>query len=182
MSSLRENLGRWFVELRWAWVETTWRELFVRALAWLGVITVIGAGGWWFYSCRGPAEDTSSLAEDLRSDSPYVRARAYRILGERDDSAACFAYALCDSRPQIRLEAADALACFPHSTADAVPALVDALEDEDPRIRCQAAVALGKAGSRAEEASLALHKAAEKDPDPYVQECAGVALRDLSSK
>jgi HEAT repeat protein len=62
----------------------------------------------------------------------------------------------------------------PH-TATAIPTLADALADGNPRVRREAAVALGKIGVSARSAAEPLRKALQDD-DPDVQKAAGEAL------
>ncbi len=158
MTSYRNGLDRRLVQLQWAWRELTWAQLLARVGAWLGVLAILVLAFWWWRRSRPPDPDLKTLQADLRSQSPNVRAHAYHVLLERDDAASCFGRALRDDRLEIRREAAAALAQYEHSTAPAVKALIDALADSDEEIRCASAIALGRAGDRADLAAPALRR------------------------
>lgn len=119
-----------------------------------------------------------------------------RALGEKDDYRTQFLVttalgvigpaavrglteALGAPDPGLRERAAHALAmiCDPDAE-EAVPALVKALEDKNPKVRMTAASALGGIGSAAREAIPALERALQ-DKDENVRACAAVALKEI---
>lgn len=59
---------------------------------------------------------------------------------------------------------------------DAVPALVEALKDNDSAVRSYAASTLGKIGPAARDAVPALKALSENDPNPDVRGVAATAL------
>jgi hypothetical protein len=156
MTSWRDEWDRRLVQLRWKWQELTWGHLLLRVSAWLGIVLLIATGVWW-WKTRSPSEpDLEALRVDLRSNDPNIRSRAYKLLADRDGAAKCFASALYDENVEIRLEAAQALADYPQSTAPATDALIYRLSDTNERVRGYCAIALGHAWERFEEANRAL--------------------------
>lgn len=75
----------------------------------------------------------------------------------------------------------DALRDLERIGTPAVPALIEALQDKDVRVRVYAADVLGALGSKAQEAVPALAKAL-KDPDQYVRASAAEALHEIGSQ
>lgn len=94
----------------------------------------------------GREKTTAELIQDLNSNQEKDRIVAVRLLGARK-----------------------------RDPAEAVPALVKALQDDEGDIRWSAAIGLGYFGGQAKEAVPAL-EAARKDRDARVREAAGVAL------
>lgn len=75
----------------------------------------------------------------------------------------------------------DLLTTFTSRTRAGVPLLVEALEDEDPRVRIVAAVALEKIGAEAKPAIPALTDALD-DEDEFVQKAARAAIDTIQSE
>jgi HEAT repeat protein len=74
-----------------------------------------------------------------------------------------------------RIKAVRLLAQRKGEAAKVVPALIDALKDNDGDVRWSAAIGLGYFGDQAKDAIPALQEA-QHDPDARVREGAGVAL------
>ncbi len=74
-----------------------------------------------------------------------------------------------------RLRAVRALPQHREDAAEIVPALIEALQDEEPEVRRSAAFGLGTFGEQAKDAVPAL-QAALNDPASEVRKAAGVAL------
>jgi vesicle coat complex subunit len=91
-------------------------------------------------------EPTARLIEQLKAPEPLTRLKAVRTLPERKDDA-----------------------------AQVVPALIEALKDEDAGVRRGAAFGLGSFGERGRDAIPAL-QAALRDRESDVRKAAGVAL------
>lgn len=90
--------------------------------------------------------------------------------------------ALADATDKLRRRlAARALGELAPQASPAVPALIGALEDEDPWVRKWACVALGNIGARAAAALQALSKA-EEDSDERVRKAAKVASTLVNTK
>ena len=96
----------------------------------------------------GKTKSTDELITDLKSPQAPAKDRivAVRLLPQRKGDA-----------------------------ARVVPALTEALKDNDDDIRCSAAIGLGYFGEQAKDAVPAL-QAAQGDSDVRVREAAGVAL------
>jgi HEAT repeat protein len=94
----------------------------------------------------GCGESTDQLIGDLKSPREADRIKAVRLLPQRKGDA-----------------------------AKVVPALTEALKDEDGDVRWSAAIGLGYFGEKATDAVPAL-QAAQGDRDARVREAAGVAL------
>jgi HEAT repeat protein len=94
----------------------------------------------------GCGKSTDQLIDDLKSPQEADRIKAVRLLPQRKGDA-----------------------------AKVVPALTDALKDEDGDVRWSAAIGLGYFGEKAKGAVPAL-QAAQGDRDARVREAAGVAL------
>jgi hypothetical protein len=180
--TLRDRFEDWLVQLRWSWRELTWTQLLIRAAAWAGVCAVIGLAAWWWLSRHRSEPDLMTLRRDLRSRNANVRQHAYELLFKRDDAAECFGYALRDDDLEIRKQAAETLAHYPHSTAPAVRALIDALTDQDENVRGWSAQALARAGDRADLAIPALKRVVFLDESPVVVYTAEVSLRSLEEQ
>jgi HEAT repeat protein len=64
----------------------------------------------------------------------------------------------------------------------AVPALVVALADVRPEVRCAAAEVLAQIGSQAAHSATPALKVALADPNPSVSRAAAVALKSIGDK
>jgi vesicle coat complex subunit len=91
-------------------------------------------------------KSTDDLVGDLKSSQEKERIVAVRTLPQRKGDA-----------------------------AQVVPALIEALKDNDGDVRRSAALGLGSFGEQARDAVPAL-RAAQRDPDARVREAAGIAL------
>ncbi len=94
----------------------------------------------------GKQKSTNQLIADLKSSKERDRIVAVRLLQYREGDA-----------------------------TQVVPALIEALKDNDGDVRWSAAIGLGYFGEQAKDAIPAL-QAAQHDSDPRVREAAGVAL------
>jgi len=95
-------------------------------------------------------KSTSQLIADLKSSQERDRIVAVRLLGQREGEA-----------------------------AQVVPALIEALKDNEGDVRWSAAIGLGYFGDQAKEAIPALEEA-QHDRDPRVREGASVALSRIN--
>jgi HEAT repeats len=104
-------------------------------------------------ACSGCGKpSTVQLIDKLKAPETLTRLKAVRILPERTGDA-----------------------------ATVVPALIEALKDEDADIRKGAALGLGTFGAKAEKAVPAL-QAAQRDRETEVRKAAGVALSYIDPK
>ena len=94
----------------------------------------------------GKQKSTNQLIADLKSPEERDRIVAVRLLQHREGDA-----------------------------AQVVPALIEALKDNEGDVRWSAAIGLGYFGDQAKDAIPAL-QTAQHDRDPRVREAAGVAL------
>jgi HEAT repeats len=85
------------------------------------------------------------------------------------------------SNPAVRSDAAAELAAIGPEAAAAIPALIEALKDQEARVRYTAAGALGAIGPEAAPALLALIEAL-KDQDTAVRTLAANTLTDIAIK
>ena len=92
-----------------------------------------------------------------------------------------FASVLDHGDDSARYEAAEQLKEMGPWAAAAVPALIDALNDEDWTNRCAVAEALGEIGPAAVTAIAALTDAIQHDEDLYVQANAVEALGKIGN-
>ena len=184
-STLRERFDRWLVQLQWNWRELTWKQFVIHVSAWVAVIVIILAAWWWWWLRPRSQPDSKTLQMDLRSRDAAVRGHAYEILANRDDAAECFAYALRDQRPEIRAEAAAALASYSHSTAPALQALVDVLLDkqEAESTRAKCVDALQKAKGETDVAVTALrHVLLDQDEGEWMRGKCAESLRNTRGR
>jgi HEAT repeat protein len=87
--------------------------------------------------------------------------------------------ALRDPSPAVRKKAVAKLGNVGTADPAALPALKEALNDRDARVRQEAIVALVKLGSDAQSATAALAELGQRDRDPQVRSCARRALEQL---
>jgi HEAT repeat protein len=120
-----------------------------------------------------------ALVAALKDPNEILRARAALALGNIDPVVAIapMLYALTDTT-SVRVSAVYALA---RAGPAAVPALTQALTNDDQRVRSGAAEALRDIGKEAKPTVPAL-KEALKDPDPGVRLSAAVALGKIEGK
>jgi hypothetical protein len=86
-----------------------------------------------------------------------------------------------DPQPQVRIDAAGALAIIGPPAKEAVHALCAALAKEtDPKMRSVVVSALGKIGPATKEVIPALCAAFAKDTSPYVRDYAAMALEQIA--
>jgi HEAT repeat protein len=78
-----------------------------------------------------------------------------------------------------RLHAVKALGERPRHAERSVPALIEALKDEDAFVRRDAAYALGRFGADAKAASQALAATARQDKNSHVRKAAADALKQI---
>src|SRR5882672_1444287 len=102
-------------------------------------------------SCCGAAESTKRESADQTKEI----ARNIELLRKPDKSSGGRYYS-------VREEAASALGTIGPSATNAVPALIEALNDEKPRVQWAAAAALGNIGPDAKAAVPALIKRVER--------------------
>ena len=86
---------------------------------------------------------------------------------------------LQDDNVLVRVDAARKLAKLGPAARKAVPALIESLSDQDFNVRWRAAMALGEIGPKAKASVPALTESIQKDPDPFAQSAAVVALRKI---
>ena len=127
-----------------------------------------------------PPDETAAPLKALKDENRQVRLRAVRDLGNLGTAGKSAVPALSaamknDIHPHVRIQAALALAQI---GPPAVPALIEALADEEPWVRAQAAHALGTIGSPARDAVPALTQAL-KDPQANVRSKAAFALGEI---
>jgi hypothetical protein len=124
----------------------------VYCLQFRGGISTVHARTWpvvllFLLACAGCAKkSTSELMQDLKSPQGAQRIAAVRLLPQRKGDA-----------------------------AQVVPALIEALKDNNDDVRWSAAIGLGYFGGKATDAIPAL-ETAQHDSDARVREAAGVAL------
>jgi hypothetical protein len=126
------------------------------------------------------AEALAALRADLARDRPFqLRGRAILALGTLGDGPAELVGATraAGDEPVLRFLATRELAEQPGGAPQARPALREALNDADPRVRESAAQGLGKAGDTA--AGPALIGAAKQEPWPFVRRAEVDALGHL---
>ncbi|MBN1393718.1 MAG: HEAT repeat domain-containing protein [Pirellulales bacterium] len=137
----------------------------------------------------------------IGSDAPQAARTAAAALNDEEEDvryAACFALGkigkpaaavapeleklLADKDEHLALAAAWALAHVEPTSAEiaarSVPLLIAALKNSEPRVRCEAAVALGCLGSLAKDAAPAL-KEATRDKNDFVRDAADEALDSI---
>ena len=107
------------------------------------------------------SEAIPRLIELMNSDDGYVRysaAKALATIGVRNPLVnAAFKTALAQNiDPQVRILAAEGLPALGYSARDALPALLDALKDQNPNVRSAAITTVGGFGARAATAVPAL--------------------------
>src|SRR5262249_25850826 len=119
------------------------------------------------------------LVAALADHDALVRSVAVRAIGELAPDVPGGVQALIPLFPDV--EAMRAVARFGPVGAEAVPALVAALKQDDPTARWQAARALGKIGAPSVPAVPELARLTISDPDPLVREHAAEALGDIGS-
>jgi len=78
-----------------------------------------------------------------------------------------------------RLHAAKMMGDRPRDADQFVPALIDALKDQDAFVRRDAAHALAKFGAEAKPATTALSLAARQDKNLHVRQAAADALKQI---
>src|SRR5262249_48023045 len=130
---------------------------------------------------RDPADLRCALTPRLKDPRPEVRAAAVRALlfADRDGaSAPDVAGRLQDESADVRRWAAYFFTRRPTEQAGLVaPGLVKCLEDPDPRVRADAALALGQGDPQA--ALPALERLVKTETDKQVREVAGEVLQAL---
>ncbi len=99
------------------------------------------------FVAAGCQKSTTNIIQETKSADSGTRLKAVRTLGQRRDD-----------RSRV------------------IPALIDALEDEDDEVRKGAAYSLGTFGEDARDAVPAL-RAMSKDSNDEVRKAAGVALK-----
>lgn len=135
-----------------------------------------------------------ALARALSDDDPAMRLNAARMLWQLgsphgiddldpiDITAArdALVAVLRDDDRDVRAAAAIALGAMQRDAMPAVPALIDALQDEWDGVRGQACHALRSIGPQAASAPLVLDALA-RDPVAHVRQCADVALAAVTA-
>ena len=97
------------------------------------------------------------------------------------DATSALGHALTDESLQVRRHAAEAIGIAGPSSADGVPALIDALQSQDDELRRNnSALALAKTGEHASEA-VPMLKGTLRDRDRYVRGQAVEALRRIGT-
>ncbi len=153
-------------------------------------------------SARGVVDDLVKALGDPSGDVRYWSARALGIIGPvvsygGDDpygyveiTVAALTRALKDKSKKVRLEAAWALGRLGPFAKPAVPALLDAMREDDAKdekivtsggsIRWRAMRALADIGPEAKEAIPALLKVVQNGEGRYVHGCAVIALGKIA--
>jgi HEAT repeat protein len=114
---------------------------------------------------------------------PLMLASIITALAERTDldfSALTTSYSelLAHKQAEVRESVSAAVTNWGIAAAPLVPALVTALEDEEPLVRESSAIALGRAGVATEQVAIAL-RAASSDEDDVVATVARESLSQL---
>jgi len=122
-----------------------------------------------------------ALVESLRDSNDLVRMKAAEALGRIGNVAAGFAVpaliiALDDADNNVKEKALEALGNFGESAVPALPRLLSALEDDNPKVRRAAAITLGRL--QIANARTALEGACA-DREAAVRAAAITALHDL---
>jgi hypothetical protein len=182
LTTIRDRLDDWLIQLRWSWQELTWKQVLVRAVSWVAVVVIVLGFALWWRSKANSEPTLKALQTDLRSSNQTVRNRAYEKLFEREDAAGCFGYALRDDNIEVRRDAAFALSTYKYSLSAAVPAMVDALTDPDVEVRSYLVKALGRADEKADVVIPALKRVTFTDESVEVRIGAELSVRDLERK
>lgn len=152
----------------------------------IALLAALGASAYYFIrsnsldSLVGPGEtippEVRNLAADLKSSSKEDRAKACRNLARvragQTAAVVLLVRALDDSEATVRAEAAGALADLVRSedtVRRALPALLDALEDDTPEVRYRAAYAVYRCGEWAGPFVSDLRRALRKSKDAGVR-------------
>ncbi len=137
----------------------------------------------WVYSlgsgCAGRRRVLPTLIRCLQDDDRDVRIYAARFIpwnSRGPEDLGKVRDLLGDARPQVRAAAAEALGNMQADPAATVPALAEALRDEDSGVRQRAAWALLRFGPEARRPAAGALRQALQDPDGRVREAAGKAL------
>jgi HEAT repeat protein len=128
---------------------------------------------------RLPEHPDPDIDEARRRVLVTLRGKRLRESGDLDDELPELVASLNAKDPEVRKEAARLLSWVGPEGRSAVPALVEALKDDEPGVRCAAASALGAIGGKDAVAALAQ---ALRDRDNHVQFSAGLALQRLSKE
>jgi HEAT repeat protein len=121
-------------------------------------------------------EIQQAIEEALRGGSPVPGLAD--VFGDVQQTVADFADQLRSPHARRRIRAANSLGGFGALAADAVPALVGALDDPIAPVRAAAANALARIGAAAEPAIPRLTEALQ-DPDADVRAAAAAALQRI---
>jgi HEAT repeat protein len=116
----------------------------------------------------------------LKIDAQAAKAAAVPALVEVLDCKAHGVYLPEQSSAAVRQEAASALGQIGGQARMAIPALANALADQDAGVRTEAAKALGHIGAQAREAVPSLQRALA-DPDETVRSEATAALKRIGA-
>ncbi len=130
------------------------------------------------YANQGPGDTIPVLLEALKQGKPVVRERAVTVLirlqGDKAVDAA-LREALKDEAPEVRWQAAIAVARQMHDAKKTLPILAEMLRDPDPLLRQQALQ--GMRGYR--EDAVPYHAEALRDRDVTVRQVAVAYLAEL---
>ena len=157
------------------------------------IFLLVGLVGIWMGGCEKLTQEqkVEKLIKKLQDQNVNARMNAVRALGKIGTPEAIKAVEdaipfliqqlQSDQDKWVRMLAAMALSAVGEGAKDAVPDLIQALQDQDVSVRYYAAYALGKIGQDAKDAVPALIQALQNDHNVRGRDSATIALEKIGT-